>query len=187
MKHILAAALFMLGAVAGVSAQTVQKSDTFTFATGAAIARWTVSPACGGITAWDGVANAYPEDMGGVCITQPAGGGYGSSIDVPFQLGYLNNGSLDPCDHINLGPKVFTVGDGTHTGDQFTVSGSTTCPYFTGEYGTYENSNNRLEGFSVVATYTVFRYIQIVRGAVVVRYNYILTSGTGTVADSVIN
>jgi hypothetical protein len=49
------------------------------------------------ITTWNGVTNAYDGDMGSVSIQSQFGGGYGSAIDVPFQLGYLNNGFLSQC------------------------------------------------------------------------------------------
>lgn len=185
MRQLLAGLLFVFAFAIGASAQTVVQSDTFTFATGAVISRYALPPSCGAITAWDGVANAYPEEMGGVCLSIP--GGYGASVDVPWELGYLNNGYLDPCDPIsNWGPKVFTHGNGTHSGDTFTVTGSTTCPDFTGEYGPDFNSDNRLEGFSVVASYTVFKYTACNFGRCGTTTEYFLTGGTGTVTDSTI-
>lgn len=177
-------------ACASANAQTVVKSDSFTFTTHTSINRYTVPPTGGSITSWDGVdcstACPYPGDMGGIAIA--ISGGYGSAINVPFQLGYLNNGDLSPCDPItNWSPRTFTVGDGTHSGDVFTVTGSTTCPYFTGEYGTYDNSNNRLEGFSVTASYTVFKYMSCYRGRCGTVTEYFLTGGSGMVTDSLIN
>lgn len=186
MRQLLAGSLFIFSFAIGASAQTVTKSDTFTFTTGAVISRYALPPSCGAITEWDGVTNAYPEEMGGVCLSIP--GGYGASIDVPFQLGYLNDGYLSPCDPIsNWSAKTFTLGDGTHNGDVFTVTGSTTCPYFTGEYGTDYNSNNRLEGFSVTASYTVFKYASCYRGRCSTMTEYFLTGGTGMVTDSTIH
>src|SRR5215472_12021457 len=83
------------------------------------------------ITSWDGSdpsAPPYPGDMGAVSLRTSFGGSYGSAIDAPFQLGYLNNGFLAPCDPLTLGPKVWTIGDGTNIGDTFTQYGATTCP-----------------------------------------------------------
>ena len=61
-------------------------------------------------------------------------GGYGSFIDVPYQLGFLNNGYLAGCDPMVWGQKTFaqrpdgTTGDGTQAGDTFTQPAATTCP-----------------------------------------------------------
>src|SRR5580700_234601 len=143
-SRLLAAALAAAVWIPVVQAQAVPSSDTFTF---------NGSTPCSAITSWNGDPTAYSEDRGTICLTQGGtGGGYGSAIEVPFQLGFLNNGYLSPCDPITFGPKVWTKGDGTHDGDTFTLSGSTTCPYFTGEYG--GTSDNLLDGFSVVADYT---------------------------------
>jgi len=115
-------------------------SDTFTFDKTTAIISWDGS---------DPANPPYPYQMGGVILNNVGISG----IDVPFQLGYLNNGFLEPCNPAAWGVKTWTIGDGTNAGDTYTVSASTTCPYFTGEYGNYENSNNRLDGFSITATY----------------------------------
>jgi hypothetical protein len=141
------------------------------------------------ITEWDGVPNAYPYDMGAVSLLSSFGGSYGSAIDVPNELGYLNNGFLAPCDPMVLGDKVWTVGDGTHIGDAFTQHSTTTCPYFTGEWGTYNNSNNRLDGFSVDANYV---YVKGKRTCPRFKPCYypvvvVLAGGSGTVTDTIIN
>ena len=146
MKSLRGVILAMLAVVSvGASAQTFQpRTDTFTFNAQSAI------------TSWDGSDPAnppYPYAMGAVGLTSQFGGGYGSAVDIPFELGYLNNGYLNPCDPITFSGKTWTVGDGTHSGDSFYVTGATTCPYFTGEYGSSGNSSNILDGFSVKATY----------------------------------
>lgn len=175
---VLALALFAISAKAG----TVVLSDTFTFGGPVGVA------SCSNIATWDGSATTYAEDMGAICLNQgDTYGGYGSFLDVPEQLGYLNGGYLAGCNPIAFGPKVFTVGDGTHSGDAFTVSGSTTCPYYTGEWGTYENSNNRLDGFSVVANYTVVQHRSCYRGRCVTYFTNVLQGGSGVVTDSTIN
>ena len=144
------------------------------------------------ITSWDGSdpsAPPYPGDMGAVSLRTSFGGSYGSAIDAPFQLGYLNNGFLAPCDPLTLGPKVWTIGDGTNIGDTFTQYGATTCPYFTGEWGTYNNSNNRLDGFSVDATYTIVQGPRTCPRFKPCYYPHItvLTGGTGMITDMIIN
>lgn len=162
--------------VFGATAAQAQLSNNFAF------------DATGAITEWDGVPNAYPEDMGGVKLT-PITGGYGSGIDVPWQLGYLNNGFLEPCNPITWGAKVWTKGTGSSIGDTFTVHGVTTCPDFTGEYGTGYNSNNRLEGFSVDANYKLAQGNRVCPRYRPCYYQVInaLQGGTGTVTDTIIN
>ena len=103
------------------------------------------------IVTWDGsdLNNPpYPDEMGSVSFT-----GNQQGIVVPFQLNYLNNGYLVPCNPLSFGQITWTKGNGTHSGDTYIKPGTTTCPYFTGEYGTYEDSNNTYDGFSVVAQY----------------------------------
>lgn len=183
----MAIALFVVGFAVGASAQTVAKQDTFTFAGSTSNNPRQTQPSCWPITAWDDVPNAYPQNMGAVCLVNAPGDGYGSSIEVPFQLGYLNNGQLDPCNLLAMQPKVFTKGDGTHDGDTYTQSGATTCPYFTGEYGTYLNSNNRLEGFSVTVNYEVLSYVVYFRGTRHTYFTNVVRGGSGTVTDTLIN
>jgi hypothetical protein len=99
------------------------------------------------------------------------------------KLGFLNSGDLGDCLKItNWGPRVFTSGDGKHAGDTFTVSGSTTCPYYTGEYG--GASNNLLDGFSVVASYVVKQNKSCGNGHCIYYFTYPLTGGTGTVQET---
>jgi hypothetical protein len=163
----------------GAKGQAVPSSDDFTFGPG--------TP-CSSITTWNGVSSAYPQDMGAICLFQgDENGGYGSFLDVPFQLGFLNNGYLAGCDPLTWQPKVFTLGDGTHNGDTFTVAGATTCPYYTGEYGTYEDSNNRLDGFSVVASYTVVARRSCGRFGCHTYLSNVLTGGTGVVSEALLN
>ena len=144
------------------------------------------------ITSWDGSDPSnppYPYDMGGVSLMTDFSHGYGSAISAPFQLGYLNNGDLSPCDPLTLGPKMWTIGDGTNIGDTFTQHGTTTCPYFTGEWGTYNNSNNRLDGFSVDATYTIVQGPRTCPRYHPCYYPHltVLVGGTGTITDTIIN
>jgi hypothetical protein len=136
--------LFLL-LVTSVLAQTFSpRTDTFAFNNQSAITSWNGS---------DPSNPPYPYGMGAVCLTTQCGGGYGSGIEIPFELGYLNNGFLSPCDPITFSPKTWVIGDGTHSGDAFIVTGSTLCPYFTGEYGSSGNSGNILDGFSVTVKY----------------------------------
>jgi hypothetical protein len=124
---------------------------------------------CEPITQWNGVPNAYPDAMGAICLTQgDPYGGYGSYLDIPFQLGFSNDGYWAGCNPITWGPKVFTIGNGTHTGDAFTVNGSTSCP----TYGANA-------GFTVVVNYTVMAYRSCNRGRCVNSYVNSVTNGTG--------
>jgi uncharacterized protein YceK len=167
--------LFVALTLSGVSAkaQTVVLSDTFTF-------NGTIP--CSTITSLDGSTAGYPNSIGTICLNQgDPSGGYGSFLDVPFQLGYLNNGYLS-CDPLAWQPKLWTLGDGTHNGDTFSVTGSTTCPYYTGEYG--GSSNNLSIGFSVVANYTVVEHRSCYRGRCINYFTNILQGGTGTVTET---
>jgi hypothetical protein len=160
-------------------AQAVPSYNNFAFNASSVITSWNDS---------DPANPPYPEDMGKVSLQTDLSGGYGSAISVPQQLGYLNHGELSPCDHINFDPKVWTSGDGTHSGDTFTQHGSTSCPYFTGEWGTYQNSNNRLDGFSVDANYvhTITTKVVCGRGGCVkqITIKDTLTGGKGTVTET---
>jgi hypothetical protein len=159
-------------------------SDTFEFdGTTAIIAYDGATPA----NPPNGAQAQFPYHMGGVVLNSVNISG----ITVPFDLnnsrgyGYLNNGDLRPCDTVTWGPQTWTVGNGTNVGDTYTVSASTTCPYFTGEYGTYENSNNRLDGFSVTATYMLTSFAKICpRGRpCYLKPVYTLQGGIGTITE----
>jgi hypothetical protein len=158
-------------------AQTVVLSDNFTFGYGG-------TTACASITAWNGIPNAYPQDMGGVCLGN-SGSPYAplsASLSAPWQLGFLNNGDLAACAEMTFGPKVFSVGDGTHVGDVYTLVGSTSCPYYTGEYG--GASDNLTVGFSVVASYVIGTKCNYYRGRCVPVLISVLEGGTGTVTET---
>jgi hypothetical protein len=178
MKRLATLILALVGLcpiVVGAQAGTVVLSATFTFDSSSAI------------TVWNDVPNAYPEDMGAVSLNSAFGGGFGSSLDVPFQLGFLNNGYLADCNPLAWGQKTYTVGDGTHNGDAFTVSGSTTCPYYTGEYGTYENSDNLLVGWSAVANYTMVQHKSCYRGRCITYFTSVLQGGNGVVTETTLH
>jgi len=173
-------------------------SDTFTFdGTTAIVAYDGATPA----NPPNGAQAQFPYHMGDVVLINanpyPSSGPPNyvgiSGIDVPFDLndsrgyGYLNNGQLRPCNSVDWGAKNWTIGDDTtrNLGDTYTVSASTTCPYFTGEYGTYENSNNRLVGFSVTATFTLTSFTKhCPRGRpCYFTPNFTLQGGTGTITE----
>jgi hypothetical protein len=179
MKKVISVALLMLFTIL-VTVSRAQSypvpSASFTFGPGAT---------CSTITSLNG---APTEQSAGICLHQgdPLGG-YGSFIDVPFELGFLNEGYLAGCDPIAFGPKVYTLGDGTHAGDKFTVSGSTTCPYYTGEYGAYLDSDHRLDGFSVTANYIISTSRVCGRFGCHTYLTTTLTGGTGEVVETLIN
>jgi hypothetical protein len=154
----------------------------FTFAGIPILPNGTIPP-CSSITSWNGDPNAYPNDMGAICLHQgdPLGG-YGSYLDAPFQLGFLNNGYLAGCNPLSWQPEVFTIGDGTHAGDAFTVAGSTTCPYYVCEYGCATSDD--LVGWNVVASYTVVQRKSCTRFRCTFYLTSVLTGGTGTVDET---
>ena len=176
-RALLAVAVLLSFVAASAKAQTIVLSDNFTF---------NGTTPCSSITSWNGDPNAYPQDMGGICLSQgDPSGGYGSYLDVPWQLGFLNNGYLAGCNPLAWGQKTFIIGDGTHNGDVFKVPGSTTCPYYTGEYGGY--SNNLLVGFGVVAKYTVVQQRSCSRYRCFTYLANVLQGGTGTVTETTVN
>lgn len=100
---VLGLAVMLSLGVAYAAAQS--KSDTFTFGSAGVIGT-TQSSNCSPITAWDGVVDAYPQDMGEVCFNfypNPYSG-----MDIPFQLGYPNNGFLLDNTPFTWGPQVST-------------------------------------------------------------------------------
>ncbi len=147
---------------------------------------------CSPILSWNGVENAYPEDMGAICPYQgnPTGG-YGSFLEVPWQLGFLDNGLLQGCDPMVWGQKTFaqrpdgTVGDGTRAGDAFTQPAATTCPYYVGEYGG-AIPDNFLPQFSIVANFTVVKITTCGRYRCQSHLQSNLTDGTGVVEETVV-
>jgi len=185
---LLAIAVLLFAVAAQVQAQVPPAN--FTFAGTPILPNGTMN-ACSGILTWNGSDPAnppYPYEMGAICLhagdpNTPNGASY---LDVPFQLGFLNNGYLAGCNPLAWGAKVFTIGDGTHNGDAFVVPGTTTCPYYTGEWGTYDNSNNLLVGWSVVASYTVVKRTTCNRGRCTTWLTNVLTGGSGTVQETLL-
>jgi hypothetical protein len=168
------ASIILLASAVSAHAQTVVLSDGFTFNGG--------TP-CSAITTWNGNPNAYPGDMGAICLAQgDAEGGGGSYLDVPWQFGFLNNGYLAGCDPIAWGSKTFTIGNGTHVGDAYTMAGTTACPYYTGEYG--GASDNLAVGFSVTASYVVGTKCNYYRGRCIPYFVNVLQGGSGTVVET---
>jgi hypothetical protein len=172
MKTLSHYAVLFLALSVSMFAQTFQpRSDTFVF------------DSRGLINSWDGSDPAnppYPYAMGSINLTTPG-------IVVPWELGYLNNGYLVPCDPIVYGPITWVIGDGTHSGDTYTKPGATTCPYFTGEYGSSGNSWNILDGFSVTVTYVRQFVRSCYRGRCHNYVNDVLQGGNGTLSQTEIN
>ena len=138
------------------------------------------------------VLNDDPNLTGTICPYQgDPSGGYGSFIDVPYQLGFLNNGYLAGCDPMVWGQKTFaqrpdgTIGDGTQAGDTFRQPASTTCPYYTGEYGG-AIPDNFLPQFSIVGNFTVEKIISCGRYGCRSHLKTSLTGGTGVVEETVV-
>jgi hypothetical protein len=170
MKLKLAVLVIFCAVAISADAQAMPSANAFTFNASSNIISWNGS---------DPANPPYPLDMGKVSLDTQFGGGWGASISVPWQLGYLNHGELNDCLKItNWGPRVFTKGDGTHAGDTFTETGSTTCPYF--------NSNNLQDGFGVVASYIVKQNKSCGNGRCIYYFTYPLTGGTGTVTETVL-
>src|ERR1700675_1067051 len=167
-----------------VQAQQLPPSADFVFAGDPLTPAGTIQP-CSGITAWNGDTQAYAQDMGSICLHQgDLYGGSGSYLDVPWQLGFLNNGYLAGCNALTWDARIFSIGDGTHPGDAFTQAGSTTCPYYTGEYG--GDSDNILVSWSVVASYTVVQRRSCSRYRCTTYLTNVLLGGTGTVQESLL-
>src|ERR1700739_5118036 len=88
-RALLAAAVLMLSFVpVSTKAQTVSFFDTFVFNANSQITSWNGS---------DPANPPYPSEMGAVSLNSSFGGGYGSAIDVPRQVGFLDNRYLSPC------------------------------------------------------------------------------------------
>jgi hypothetical protein len=182
MKLRLAVLSALLFVAVAAQAQTPPPPAEFTFAGTPPLPNGT-TPACSAITSWNGDSTIYPEDRGAICLYQGSpSGGYGAYLSVPWQLGFLNNGFLEGCDPLKWDSKVFTIGNGTHAGDAFTVAGSTTCPYYVCEYGCA--TSDYLVGWSVVASYTVIQRKSCNLGRCVTYLTNVLTGGTGTVEET---
>lgn len=116
MKKLLTAVLF---AASFAAAQTA----TFTF--GSLPSPFSTNQSrCASMTSWNGIPatdpnNPFPLNMGDICLDiYPA---VYTDIEVPFQLGFPNNGFLQQCSPTVWQPKVDN-GDGTAT-QTFTASG----------------------------------------------------------------
>lgn len=98
-------AILMSLALASVFAHA--QTATFTF--GAVLAS---NGECTEVTSWNGVTDAYPEDMGSICFNL---GEYPySGMEIPWQLGFPNNGFLlDQTPFTYSAP--FNVVGGLHT------------------------------------------------------------------------
>ena len=105
MKKRFALTALLFGICTGTLTQAQTKSNTFTFGSAGVIGT-TQSSNCSPITAWDNVVDAYPQDMGEVCFNfypNPYSG-----MDIPWQLGYPNNGFLLDQTPFTWGPVVWT-------------------------------------------------------------------------------
>lgn len=119
---------------------------------------------CSAITAWNGVPNGYPEEMGEICFNlypNPYSG-----MEIPWQLGFPNNGFLENQTPFTWGPMVYT-GSTTYT--------QTGTAAYTG-YGAGVRVNVQAN-FSVTAHRTCYR--GVCRTYTVAALN----GGDGTVTD----
>ena len=161
MKKLFALTALLFGICTGTLTQAQTKSDTFTFGSAGVIGT-TQSSNCSPITAWDDVVNAYPQDMGEVCFNFYPDGF--SGMDIPFQLGYPNNGFLLDQTPFTWGPMVST------SSNTYTQTG-------TADYTGY--------GAGVVVTVTIDVVVTQVRscGHGICHYFpvHTLTGGTGVV------
>lgn len=171
-RRVFVVAVILLAASAFAQQNFQNQTTNFTFDKTSAITSYNGS---------DPANPPYPGDMGAINLDNQNPG-----ISVPWQLGYLNNGYLQPCNSFQWTPKKWIIGDGTHNGDEYQVSMSTACPYFTGEYGTYEDSNNTYDSFSAVATYTTKLVLSCSRYRGCHYFpQYSLLSGQGTIVQIV--
>jgi hypothetical protein len=151
---LLSLALLVLGAIA-----TPAQTANFTFGTIESPASQTQ---CSNATFSDGLA-------GGICFNfypSPY-----SSIVVPFELGFANNGNWQDCPGFAWGAKTWTVGEGTHQGDQYTQPGITSCPAHNGT-------------ITVKATFTVNMTRFCSRTGCHNFTSYVLVGGSGTVTEA---
>jgi len=105
MKKRFALTVLLFGLCTGTPAHAQTKSDTFTFGSAGVIGT-TQSSNCSSITAWDNVVDAYPQDMGVACFNfypNPYSG-----MEIPWQLGYPNNGFLLDQTPFTWAPMVWT-------------------------------------------------------------------------------
>ena len=100
---LLPALLFCICTATAAQAQT--RSDAFTFGSAGVIGT-TLSSNCSPITSWDGVVNAYPQNMGEVCFNYYPNNN--SGMEIPWQLGYPNNGFLLSNTPFTWAPAVWT-------------------------------------------------------------------------------
>lgn len=172
MKKFLLSLILTLVSFTPAFAQTfVSQTDSFNFDKNGAITSWTLTHSI--------PIPLDPSALGSVSFT---GAGYQQGIVVPFQLGYLNNGYLVPCNPITMSAMVWTKGNGKNAGDEGFETGSTACPYFTGEYGTDGNSSKTYDSFSVIADYTVVIVVEHPRFHPPVDVPVpVLTGGTGAI------
>jgi hypothetical protein len=104
--------LLLFGIVSHMAAQT----NSATFAYGAVN-----SGNCSAITEWNGVVDAYPADMGEVCFN--FGENPYSGMEIPWQLGFPNNGYLLENTPFTWAPPVFTNGNATTDGSTYHQAG----------------------------------------------------------------
>lgn len=170
MKKIIAVGLWALLFSLTPSGKAQTMSATFTFGGNSN------GQGCVDNTSWNGDSTTYAQDMGAICFNQAdpdSGPTNASYLDVPWQLGFPNNGFLDSCNGLSWGPKRYTTGDGTHTGDSYTESASTTCPY--------QSTPTQTVGFSFTATYSIVKHQSCRYGRCFTWYVSTLLGGSGTV------
>lgn len=149
--------LLLFGAGLNVAAQT---SATFAYGT-------ILSNNCSAITAWNGITDAYPQDMGTVCFNfypNPLSG-----MDIPWQLGFPNNGLLPNETPFTWGAQLFNSGNATTNGSTFSQYGTA----FYSDYGVT---------VSVTANFLVHVSKSCNRGVCRTYVTNTLTGGTGTVS-----
>lgn len=159
--------LCLLVMSANVSAQTTLTA-TFTYGP----LYGSPGTTCSNILSWNGVPNAYPEDMGAVCTGQadPDSGPepYYSFLGVPWQLGFQ---SLGAC-NITWGARTYARGDGTHTGDTFNWPATSSNCY---------NAPNVT--FTTIGSYTVTMHTSCYRGHCITYAINTLQGGSGFVTE----
>ena len=143
-------------------------SASFTF--GGLPSPFTSQQRCANITSWTPSGPFLP-DSGEICLAlYPA---VYTSIEIPFQLGFPNNGYLQGCEPTVWGPLVWQNGGSQN------VAGSTAIQTFVAS-GCYDGGNTTV---TATVKYVVVSFRSCGRTGCRTFYGNQVTGGSGTVTD----